>query len=88
MSEQTLKELGIELKKLEFKEDEVVIVEYDINKIKPKELGDIIKFIKKQIKNKIIVVPNGNSLRFFHTKDDLLKIKNRFNEIIDKMLKG
>ena len=89
MSEQTLKELGIELKKLELKEDDVLVFEYDIEKILPKELNDYMREISKIIDNKIIAFPNDNSLIIYkNKKEDLMKIKEKFNEKIDKILRG
>lgn len=89
MSEQTLKELGIELKKLELKEDDVLVFEYDIEKISPKKLNDYMREISKIIDNKIIAFPNDNSLIIYkNKKEDLMKIKEKFNEKIDKILRG
>lgn len=89
MSEQILKELGIELKKLELKDDDVLVFEYDIEKILPKELNDYMREISKIIDNKIIAFPNDNSLRIYKNKEDyLLKIKERFNKSIERVLKG
>lgn len=89
MNEQTLKELGIELKKLELKEDDVLVIEYDIEKILPKELNDYMREISKIIENKMIAFPNDNSLIIYKNKEEyLLKIKERLNEKIDKILKG
>ena len=89
MSEQILKELGIKLKKLELKDDDVLVFEYDIEKILPKELNDYMREISKIIDNKIIAFPNDNSLRIYKNKEDyLLKIKERFNKSIERVLKG
>lgn len=89
MNEQILKELGIELKKLELKDDDVLVFEYDIEKILPKELNDYMKEISKIIDNKMITLPNDNSLIIYKNKEeDLMKIKEKFNEKIDKILRG
>lgn len=89
MNEKILEELGIELKKLELKEDDVLIVEYDIESVLPKEINDYMIQISKIIDNKIIAFPNDNSLRIYKNKEDyLLKIKERFNESIERILKG
>lgn len=89
MSEQTLKELGIELKKLELKDDDVLVFEYDIEKIFPKELNNYMRKISKIIDNKMIAFPNDNSLIIYKNKKvDLMKIKEKFNEKIDKILRG
>ena len=89
MSEQTLKELGIELKKLELKDNDVLVFEYDIEKISPKKLNDYMREISKIIDNKIIAFPNDNSLIIYkNKKEDLMKIKEKFNEKIDKILRG
>lgn len=89
MNEQILKELGIELNKLELKDDDVLVFEYDIEKIFPKELNDYMRKINKIIDNKIIAFPNDNSLRIYKNKEeDLMKIKEKFNEKIDKILRG
>lgn len=89
MSEQTLEELGTELKKLELKEDDVLIVEYDIESVLPKEINDYMKQISKIIDNKIIAYPNDKSLIIYkENKEYLLKFKNKIDERIDKILKG
>lgn len=89
MSEQILKELGIELKKLELKDDDVLIVEYDIESVLPKEINDYMKQISKIIDNKIIAYPNDKSLIMYkENKEYLLKFKNKIDERIDKILKG
>ena len=89
MSEQILKELGIKLKKLELKDDDVLVFEYDTEKIFPKELNDYMKGISKIIDNKMIAFPNDNSLTIYKDKEDyLLKIKERFNKSIERVLKG
>lgn len=89
MNEQTLKELGIELKKLKLKVDDVLIVEYDIESVLPKEINDYMKQISKTIDNKMIVFPNDNSLIIYkNKKEDLMKVKEKFNEKIDKILRG
>lgn len=89
MNKQTLKELGIELKKLELKGDDVLIVEYDIESVFPKELNDYIKEIRNMIDNKIIAYPNDKSLIMYkENKEYLLKLKNKIDERIDKILKG
>lgn len=89
MNEQTLKELGIELKKLELKEDDVLLVEYDIESVLPKEINDYMKQISKIIDNKMIAFPNDNSLIIYkNKKEDLMKVKEKFNEKIDKILRG
>lgn len=89
MSEQILKELGIELKKLELKENDVLVVEYDIEKIFPKELNNYMRKISKIIDNKMIAFPNDNSLIIYKNKKvDLMKIKEKFNEKINKILRG
>ena len=89
MSEQVLKELEFELKKLELKDNDVLVFEYDIEKIFPKELNDYMRKINKIIDNKIIAFPNDNSLIIYkNKKEDLMKIKEKFNEKIDKILRG
>lgn len=89
MNEQILKELGIKLKKLELKDDDVLVFEYDIEKILPKELNDYMRKISKIIDNKMIAFPNDNSLIIYkNKKEDLMKIKEKFNEKIDKILRG
>lgn len=89
INEQILKELGIELKKLELKDDDVLAFEYDIEKIFPKELNDYMRKISKIIDNKMIAFPNDNSLIIYkNKKEDLMKIKEKFNEKIDKILRG
>lgn len=89
MNKQILKELGIKLKKLELKKNDVLVFEYDIEKILPKELNDYMKEISKIIDNKMITLPNDNSLIIYkNKKEDLMKIKEKFNEKIDKILRG
>lgn len=87
MSEQTLKELGIELKKLELKEDDVLIVETDLDKINPRLAGNFLQIIVNKVNNKIIPYPKGMNLKKVG-KENLIRIKNRFNESVDKILKG
>ena len=89
LNEQILEELGIKLKKLELKDDDVLVFEYDIEKILPKELNDYMRKISKIIDNKMIAFPNDNSLIIYKNKEeDLMKIKEKFNEKIDKILRG
>lgn len=87
MNEQTLKELGIELKKLELKEDDVLVVEYDMNKIKPQMMGTSLQIITNSIDNKVISYPKGMNIKNIGT-ENLIRIRNRFNEYVDKILKG
>lgn len=87
MNEQTLKELGIELKKLELKEDDVLVVEYDMNKIKPQMVGTSIQIITNSVNNKVISYPKGMNIKNIGA-ENLIRIRNRFNEYIDKILKG
>lgn len=63
MSEQILKELGIELKKLELKEDDILIVETDLSKIRPQLAEKFIQAIENRINNKVIPYPKGMNVK-------------------------
>ncbi len=87
MDKKTLKDLGVELKKLELKEDDIIIVETDLDKINPKLAGDFLKIIVNSVNNKIIPYPKGMNIKNIG-KENIIRIKNRFNKMIDKILKG
>lgn len=72
MNKQTLKDSGIELKKLELKKDDILIVEFDLNKNKP-------YFID--------AFPNTMNIKNY-SKEILKEFQKRFNEEVDKILKG
>ena len=87
MSEQTLKDSGIELKKLELKKDDILIVEFDLNKNKPYFIDAFMKMIKENFNNKVLAIPNTMNIKNY-SKEILKEFQKRFNEEVDKILKG
>lgn len=61
---------GVDLEKLELKDDDILMVKFDMNKIKPLELSNYVKGINSIIKNKTIAIPRDSIELFTSNKKE------------------